>query len=61
MTTENKAVLTRDRGPDYLQRNIRMTQDQIDQARVLGAGNLSRGVRVAIQVASAVKSVEGKA
>ena len=30
MTTENKAVLTRDRGPDYLQRNIRMTQDQID-------------------------------
>ena len=36
-----------------------MTQDQIDQARVLGAGNLSRGVRVAIQVASAVKSVEG--
>lgn len=58
--TDPKKPVTRDRGPDYLPRMVRLTDEQIDKARSIGEGNLSRGVRVAIDVASAVRTVEGK-
>lgn len=58
--TEPKKPIPRDRIDGLLLRPVRLTPEQIDKARAMGQGNLARGVRTAIEVASVVRTVEGK-
>lgn len=46
--TEGRKVITRDRTKGLLVRALRLTQEHIDKARAMGDGNLSRGIRTAI-------------
>lgn len=58
MNTQNQ---TKRKRSGVLPRLVQLTDEQYNQAKAMGNGNVSRGIREALAVAKAVREVEGKA